>query len=52
MEPEKNVLPNRGELSVKAINQVLALMAEAGVVLTPVPPAERFVDLQYLRPAG
>jgi len=52
MEPEKNVLPKRGELGVKAINQVLALMAEAGVVPTPVPPAERFVDLQYLRAAG
>src|SRR2546426_6428393 len=52
LEPEKNVLPRRGELGVKAINQVLALMAEAGVVPTPVPPAERFVDLQYLRAAG
>jgi hypothetical protein len=27
-------------------------MVEAGVVPTPVPPAERFVDLQYLRAAG
>ncbi len=52
LEPEKNVLPRRGELSVQAINQVLVLMAEAGVVPTPVPPAERFVDLQYLRAAG
>jgi ABC-type nitrate/sulfonate/bicarbonate transport system substrate-binding protein len=52
LEPQKNVLPKRGELGVKAINQVLALMAEAGVVPTPVPPAERFVDLQYLRAAG
>src|SRR5882724_1154592 len=52
MEPEKNVLPKRGELSVQAINQVLVLMAEAGVVPTLVPPAERFVDLQYLRAAG
>jgi len=52
LEPEKNVLPSRGELSVQAINQVLVLMAEAGVVPTPVPLAERFVDLQYLRAAG
>jgi NitT/TauT family transport system substrate-binding protein len=52
LEPEKNVLPRRGELSVQAINQVLVLMAEAGVVPTLVPPAERFVDLQYLRAAG
>jgi ABC-type nitrate/sulfonate/bicarbonate transport system substrate-binding protein len=52
LEPEKNVLPRRGELSLKAFNQVLSLMGEAGVIPTPVPPAERFIDLQYLKAAG
>jgi hypothetical protein len=52
LEPEKNVLPRRGELNLKAFNQVLALMGEAGVIPTPVPPAERFIDLQYLKAAG
>jgi ABC-type nitrate/sulfonate/bicarbonate transport system substrate-binding protein len=51
-EPDKNVLPRRGELSVKAFNQVLALMGEAGVISTPVAPAERFIDLRYLQAAG
>ena len=51
-EADKNVLPKRGELSVKAFNQVLALMAEAGVIPTPVAPAERFIDLRYLQGAG
>lgn len=51
-EPDKNVLPRRGELSVKAFNQVLALMAEAGVIPTPPAPAERFIDLRYLQAAG
>jgi ABC-type nitrate/sulfonate/bicarbonate transport system substrate-binding protein len=51
MEPDKNVLPKRGELSLKAFNQVLALMSEAGVVPTPVPAAERFIDLRYLQAA-
>jgi len=51
-ESDKNVLPKRGELSVNAFNQVLALMAEAGVIPKPVAPAERFIDLRYLQGAG
>ena len=51
-EPDKNVLPRRGELSLKAFNQVLQLMGEAGVIPTPVPAAERFIDLRYLKAAG
>ena len=51
-DPSKNVLPKRGELSLKAFNQVLALMSEAGVIPNPAPAAERFVDLQYLKAAG
>lgn len=30
LESDKNVLPKRGELSLKAFNQVLTLMGEAG----------------------
>jgi ABC-type nitrate/sulfonate/bicarbonate transport system substrate-binding protein len=51
-EPDKNVLPKMGELNLKAFNQVLALMGEAGVIPTPVPAAERFIDLRYLKAAG
>ncbi len=52
LEPDQNVLPRRGELSLKAFNQVLALMGKAGVIPTPVPAAERFIDLRYLKAAG
>jgi ABC-type nitrate/sulfonate/bicarbonate transport system substrate-binding protein len=52
LEPDKNVLPKRGELNIKAFNQVLTLMGEAEVIPTPVPAAERFVDLRYLKAAG
>jgi ABC-type nitrate/sulfonate/bicarbonate transport system substrate-binding protein len=52
LEADKNVLPRRGELDLKAFNRVLALMGEAKVVPTPVPPAERFIDLRYLQAAG
>lgn len=52
LEADKNVLPKRGELNLKAFNQVLQLMGESGVVPTPVPAAERFIDLRYLQAAG
>ena len=51
-EPARNVLPRRGELDLQAFDRVLALMGEAGVIPTPVAPATRFVDLQYLKSAG
>jgi ABC-type nitrate/sulfonate/bicarbonate transport system substrate-binding protein len=52
LEPGKNVLPRKGELNLKAFNQVLALMGEAKVIPTPVPSAERFIDWRYLKAAG
>jgi ABC-type nitrate/sulfonate/bicarbonate transport system substrate-binding protein len=52
LESDKNILPKRGELSLSAFSRVLTLMGEAGVIATPVPSAERFVDLRYLKAAG
>ncbi len=52
LEPGRNVLPRRGELSLPAFNRVLALMGDVGAIPKPVPPPERFVDLQYLKAAG
>jgi ABC-type nitrate/sulfonate/bicarbonate transport system substrate-binding protein len=49
---DKNVLPRRGELDLSAFDRVLALMGEAGIIPTPLAPASRFVDLQYLKAAG
>ena len=51
-QPDKNVLPRRGELDLSAFNRVLSLMGEAGVIPKPVAPASRFVDLQFLKAAG
>ena len=48
----KKVLPKKGEIDLAAFNRVLALMADAGVVPKPAPPAESFVDLRYLKAAG
>ena len=51
-EPERNVLPRRGELNLNGLTQVIAFMAEAGTIKAPLPLAKRFVDLQYLEAAG
>jgi ABC-type nitrate/sulfonate/bicarbonate transport system substrate-binding protein len=51
-EPERGVLPKRGEIDLKALDQVIAMLGEAGALKAPLPPSERFVDLQYLRAAG
>ncbi len=52
LEPDRNVLPRKGELDLAAFNRVLALMAEVGAIPAPAPDAEKFVDLQYLKAAG
>jgi ABC-type nitrate/sulfonate/bicarbonate transport system substrate-binding protein len=51
-EPERHVLPRRGEISAKGLTQVIAFMADAGLIKPPLPQADRFIDLQYLRAAG
>jgi ABC-type nitrate/sulfonate/bicarbonate transport system substrate-binding protein len=51
-EPERNVMPMRGEINLKGMTQVIAFMAEAGLLKEPLPAAQRFIDLQYLKIAG
>jgi NitT/TauT family transport system substrate-binding protein len=48
----KKVLPERGEIDVKRLAQVIAFMGEAGQLKAPLPEAERFVDRSYLARAG
>jgi ABC-type nitrate/sulfonate/bicarbonate transport system substrate-binding protein len=52
LEPDRNVLPRKGELNLAAFNQVIGLMAEVGAIHSPAPGAARFVDLQYVKAAG
>src|SRR5262249_57055730 len=51
-EPERNVLPRQGEIDVKGFETAIEFMGEAGVLKEPLPPPERFVDLQYLHAPG
>ncbi len=48
----RRVLPERGEIDVKGLAQVIAFMGEAGQLKAPLPPAERFVELAYLQRAA
>lgn len=52
LEPDRKVLPRRGEIDPDGMRQVIVFMAEAGVIARPLPPPERFVDLRYLHAAG
>jgi ABC-type nitrate/sulfonate/bicarbonate transport system substrate-binding protein len=52
LEPDRNVLPRKGELDLAAFSRVVMLMAEVGAIRSPAPGAERFVDLQYVKAAG
>ena len=48
-QPEKNVLPFEGEINLRGVEQVIRFLKDGGVVTAPIPPAETFVDLQYLK---
>jgi hypothetical protein len=46
------VVPKQGEIDIKGFNEVIRIMGEAGELKPPLPPAERFIDLRYLKAAG
>lgn len=52
LQPGSEVLPVRGEIDLAALQQVVAMLGEAGLIKPPLPQAARFVDLDYLRAAG
>lgn len=51
-QPDRGVIPRAGEIDLKGLAQVIAFLGEAGVLKTPLPKPERFVDQSYLRAAG
>lgn len=52
LQPTSRVLPERAEIDLKGLAEVIRMMGEAGLLAAPLPSAKRFVDLQYLRAAG
>ena len=51
-EPDRNVLPRRGEIDMAGLSRVIAMMAEAGQITAPPPAPEIFVERKYLRAIG
>jgi ABC-type nitrate/sulfonate/bicarbonate transport system substrate-binding protein len=47
-----DALPNSGEISITGLDEVIAMMAGAGLLKPPLPQARSFIDSQYLRAAG
>jgi ABC-type nitrate/sulfonate/bicarbonate transport system substrate-binding protein len=51
-EPDRGVIPRRGGIDLAGLGQVIAFMGEGGALHQPLPNAEQFVDLQYLKATG
>jgi len=51
-EPDRGVMPRQAEINMSGMAKVIAMLAETGQIAPPPPPAERFVDLQFLQAAG
>jgi ABC-type nitrate/sulfonate/bicarbonate transport system substrate-binding protein len=51
-EPDRGVMPKQAEISMAGVTKVIELLGETGELKTPLPAAEQFVDLQYLKAAG
>ena len=51
-EPDRGVMPRQAEIDMAGLTAVIALLGRTGELKAPLPPAERFVDLQYLKAAG
>jgi ABC-type nitrate/sulfonate/bicarbonate transport system substrate-binding protein len=51
-EPDRGVMPRQGEIDMAGVAVVIALLGRTGELKPPLPAAERFIDLQYLKAAG
>ena len=51
-EPDRGIMPKQAEISMPGMAKVIELLGASGALPAPLPAAERFVDLQYLRAAG
>lgn len=51
-EPDRGVMPKQAEIDMAGMAKVIELLGQSGELKAPLPAAERFVDLQYLKAAG
>ena len=50
--PERNVLPQKGEMDLLGLTQMIGLMNASGLLNSPLPAPDQFIDPQYLLAAG
>jgi ABC-type nitrate/sulfonate/bicarbonate transport system substrate-binding protein len=50
-EPDRGVMPRQGEIDMAGMREVIELLGGSGGLAPPLPPPQRFVDLQYLEAA-
>lgn len=51
-DAKNDVLPKQGEIDIAAVKATIALFGQYGILKTPLPPPEHFVDLRYAQMAG
>jgi ABC-type nitrate/sulfonate/bicarbonate transport system substrate-binding protein len=51
-DPKNDALPRQGEIGLDRVNALIALFGKYGILPTPLPPPERYVDLRYAKMAG
>lgn len=51
-DPFNGSMPRAAEINMDGMRAVIWLMGEIGELQSPLPPAEKFVDLRYLQAAG
>jgi ABC-type nitrate/sulfonate/bicarbonate transport system substrate-binding protein len=51
-EPDRGVMPKQAEISMEGMAKVIELLGQSGDLKPPLPSADKFVDLQYLKAAG
>jgi ABC-type nitrate/sulfonate/bicarbonate transport system substrate-binding protein len=51
-EPYRGALPKHGEINVPGISKTIELLGGTGQLNAPLPPADKFIDLQVLQGAG
>ena len=46
------MLPKQGEIGLDRVNALIALFGKYGILPTPLPAPERYVDVRYAKMAG
>jgi ABC-type nitrate/sulfonate/bicarbonate transport system substrate-binding protein len=51
-DPSHDVLPRQGEIDMNGLQAMIALLGQYGILKSPLPAPQRFVDMRYLKEAG